>query len=282
MTMVQENAVTFPCRDETLLGIAHLPERPRDLGIVFVSGAPQYRVGSHRLFVTLGRELSKSGFPVFRFDLRGIGDSSGPQGSFEDLRDDLMAALAAFKQAAPNVNRVVLLGLCDGASAILLDGIALKGVEGIVLLNPWAPIAEGLSKAMLRSYYVSRLRNWRSWPAALKGLSRRNSPIAPSPESKGRPEQETAIAPEIPPFIPKMLENWLGFSGNSLLVLSQDDVTAAGFDAVVDDLIGWRNLRKPGRVRRVTIKGADHTFSSSRTRDALVKQVTEWLEVTLA
>lgn len=280
MTTVQERALTFSCDGESLLGIAHLPERPSNIGVVFVAGAPQYRVGAHRLFVTLGRELSQSGFPVFRFDVRGLGDSSGRRVSFEEMHDDLVAALAAFKRSSPEVDKIVLLGLCDGASAILLDGVKLTGVEGVVLINTWAQMAEGRTKAMQRSYYLGRLRNWRTWPAALMGRANGARPQDVGTTSKTASSPAVGKTTEVPSFIPKMLDNWLQFRGRSLVVSSQDDVTAAAFDAVVGDRVGWRKLRKQGRVSRAKIKGADHTFSSTRARDALAAKIMGWLRET--
>lgn len=277
MMAVRESAVTFSCAGESLLGIAHLPAEPANWGVIFVVGAPQYRVGAHRLFVSLAREISQSGFPVFRFDPRGLGDSSGSHASFENMRDDLTTALASFKKASPGIEKVVLLGLCDGASAILLDGIALAGVEGAVLLNPWAQPAAGRTKAMQRSYYFGRLRNWRTWPAALSRLvGRENTSEGSKPSLAGISDESAGC----PPFIPKMLDNWLAFTGPSLVVISQDDVTAAAFNAAVGDHVGWRRMRGKRRVSRVTIKGADHTFSSARTRDEMTEKILAWLRET--
>lgn len=277
MTAGQETAITFSCKGESLLGIAHLPATPSNVGVVFVSGAPQYRVGAHRLFVTLARELSRSGFPAFRFDARGYGDSSGHSTAFEDMRDDLTAAIEALRQLSPRIEKIILLGLCDGASAILLNGTTLGGIGGVVLINPWAQPEQGRTKAMQRSYYVSRLRNWRTWPAALRGLGRRASPAdvfkKPAPSAPSTVDE----ASEYPAFIAEMLNTWRQFSGPSLVVISRDDVTAAAFDAAVGDIVGWRKLRKQGHVSRVLVKGADHTFSSKQTSDQLAEEVLDWL-----
>ena len=63
-----------------LIGILTDPEPPvlsHDLPIILLLNAGLvHRVGPHRLNVFLARELSTLSFPVFRFDLSGIGDST--------------------------------------------------------------------------------------------------------------------------------------------------------------------------------------------------------------
>ena len=75
---VVERFATFECGDDTCIGIvasnADVASRA-DIGVVIVVGGPQYRVGSHRQFVTLARALAASGVPALRFDYRGMGDS---------------------------------------------------------------------------------------------------------------------------------------------------------------------------------------------------------------
>jgi alpha-beta hydrolase superfamily lysophospholipase len=61
-----------------LVGIVHPAGKPAgDIGVVVVVGGPQYRVGSHRQFVLLARDLAAAGIPTLRFDTRGMGDSGG-------------------------------------------------------------------------------------------------------------------------------------------------------------------------------------------------------------
>jgi hypothetical protein len=67
---MNEHAVVFPCEEDALLGIVHAPDQAGTTGVVIiVAGGPQYRVGAHRQFVVLGRELARQGIPVLRFDL---------------------------------------------------------------------------------------------------------------------------------------------------------------------------------------------------------------------
>jgi pimeloyl-ACP methyl ester carboxylesterase len=76
-----EQAFSFSVEGDTLLGILHAPAIVRSgttgTGVVIVVGGPQYRGGSHRQFVQLARRLAHEGHAVLRFDVRGMGDSSG-------------------------------------------------------------------------------------------------------------------------------------------------------------------------------------------------------------
>jgi dipeptidyl aminopeptidase/acylaminoacyl peptidase len=58
-----EEAVPFACAGDMLMGILTRPEAPAQTGVVVVVGGPQYRVGSHRQFVLLSRELAAAGYP---------------------------------------------------------------------------------------------------------------------------------------------------------------------------------------------------------------------------
>ena len=55
-----------------------------------------------------------------RFDFRGMGDSTGELRDFEEVNEDIGAAINAFQAHCPQLERIVLWGLCDAASASLL------------------------------------------------------------------------------------------------------------------------------------------------------------------
>jgi len=62
---------------DNLIGIhtssAASSKRP---GIVLVNSGVVHRAGPNRLYVNIARQLAAVGYPVLRFDLSGIGDSS--------------------------------------------------------------------------------------------------------------------------------------------------------------------------------------------------------------
>ncbi|MDR2788038.1 MAG: hydrolase 1, exosortase A system-associated, partial [Candidatus Accumulibacter sp.] len=166
-----ETPLTFGVAGETLLGIAALPEAPCDCGVLVVVGGPQYRVGSHRQFLLLSRRLAEEGYPVFRFDYRGMGDSGGAMRSFEEVSEDIGAAVDAFLQQCPPLRRVILWGLCDAASAILmyLHTTGDTRVTGVALLNPWIRSDESLARTRIKHYYGQRLMRREFWSKLLTG-----------------------------------------------------------------------------------------------------------------
>jgi exosortase A-associated hydrolase 1 len=113
----REAPVVFTCCGEEVSGIIHQAENPIGLGVLLVVGGPQYRVGSHRQFVLLARFLAENGVTVFRFDYRGMGDSTGLIQDFEQANADIKAAVGFFLSEVKNVQRLILWGLCDAASA---------------------------------------------------------------------------------------------------------------------------------------------------------------------
>jgi exosortase A-associated hydrolase 1 len=166
-----EHAAIFSCVGDQLLCIIAVPELPQATGILIVVGGPQYRVGSHRQFLLLSRALARAGYPAMRFDFRGMGDSTGEFRNFETINDDIAAAIDAFQANCPQVERIVLWGLCDAASANLLFWYQAKDarVHGIVLLNPWVRSEATLARTHIKHYYSQRLFQAEFWRKLMTG-----------------------------------------------------------------------------------------------------------------
>ncbi|MGI8943773.1 MAG: hydrolase 1, exosortase A system-associated, partial [Qipengyuania sp.] len=108
----------------------------------------------------LAADIARAGFPVFRFDRRGIGDSDGENRGFRKSQADIAAALDAFRALAPGVTRVVGFGNCDAATALMLASGA--GCDALVLSNPWTidEDADAMPPpATIRARYIARLKD---------------------------------------------------------------------------------------------------------------------------
>lgn len=125
--------LSFACEGAALA--ATLDAAPGSTGLLIVSGGNEIRSGAHRGMATLAQRVAAAGHPVFRFDRRGIGDSEGENGGYTASGPDIAAAIAAFRQAAPHVARIVAFGNCDAASALLLH--QPLAVDALILANPW-------------------------------------------------------------------------------------------------------------------------------------------------
>ncbi len=155
-------ALSFGCDGATLA--ATLDEADSSTGLLIVSGGNEIRIGAHRGMAKLAADVATAGYPVFRFDRRGVGDSGGENGGFESSGPDIAAAIAAFREAA-QVTRIVAFGNCDAASALVLHSCA---VDALVLANIWAVESgdELPPPAAIKARYLEKLKD----PKALLGL----------------------------------------------------------------------------------------------------------------
>lgn len=271
-----ENPVLFACEGATCVGIVHRPPTPSGIGVVIVVGGPQYRVGAHRSFLTLARALADAGFAVLRFDYRGLGDSEGEDPGFEALGPDIAAAIDAFRDAVPEVGRVVLWGLCDGATASVLYAADDARVAGLVLLNPWVHEEAAYERVLLRHYYRRRIASrdfWRQlargrvklldFPRLVIGMIRRGFRRAGEVAPQRLAERFVAAADR--------------YCGPVLLVTSGHDLTAREFLDEVGSNSAWCAAIAAGRVRRLHIEEADHTFSEPGTLGQVIAATRDWL-----
>lgn len=286
-----ERAVIFQVDGEQLLGILHPAQAPDSTsaqpvtsqrGVLIIVGGPQYRVGSHRQFLLLARYLAANGIPVLRFDYRGMGDASGAMRDFDAINEDIAAAIDAFQNELPELQDIIIWGLCDGASAALGYAYRDPRVTGLVLLNPWIRTEQGLAKAYLQQYYLKRLVSRDFWSGLIRG---RLNPLASARSLLGMvgkvlrrsPAASTATPtyPGIDPSQPlpeRMAAGWRLFKGSLLLILSGDDLTAAEFRDTAKQSSAWRGLLEQSRVTVRELPEANHTFSKREWRN----QVAQW------
>jgi exosortase A-associated hydrolase 1 len=278
-TAIRETPILFDCHGEQLLGIVAAAEASEACGVLVLVGGPQYRVGSHRQFVLLSRRLAAAGFPVMRFDFRGMGDSSGAGRDFEAVGDDIEAALAAFKSTCPGLERVVLWGLCDAASAALLYCQEHRDpmLAGLCLLNPWVRSVETLARTQVKHYYGRRLLDASFWLKLLQGRLNVLTALKELLDKLRLARRLTPAAPGLS-FQARMAWGLRNVAGPVLLLLSGDDYTAKEFLERVAADPDWQGLlERPGLVRQ-DFPGADHTFSSAADRTRVEDAVIAWLE----
>lgn len=275
-----EIPVLFGVSGESLPGICALPEAPFDCGVLIVVGGPQYRAGSHRQFVLLSRRLAEAGYPVFRFDYRGMGDATGATRSFEEVSEDIAAAIGVFRrQCQAPLSRVVLWGLCDAASAILMYVRATGDpcVCGLALLNPWARSEEGLAQTRVKHYYGQRLMQREFWQKLLAGKLKLAASLRGVLGNAGRAWRGAARGDDAPSFREHMAEGWRRFEGGVLLILSGRDYTAKEFIGETRRNPAWAGLLQAAKVSRVDLPDADHSFSSARWRERVADETLRWL-----
>lgn len=277
--MTTDIPLSFPCRGDSLVGMVHRPDRPARRGVLIVVGGPQYRVGSHRQFLLLARALAGSGIAAMRFDYRGLGDSEGSFAGFEAIDDDIRSAIDAFAAAVPEIEEIVLWGLCDAASAILFYAHTDPRVAGAVLLNPWVRSDSGYARTQLKHYYLQRLLSADFWRKTLGG--RLN--LAESVGSffgivKTATANKTADSyGGGNPLAERMADGLRRFGRPALLIVSGNDLTAREFDDAAKSSPRWRDLVAAGQLARRDLPPADHTFSRRAWRDQVADWTQDWV-----
>lgn len=154
--------ITFDCEGEQLL--ATLDGSSGSTGLLIVSGGNEIRIGAHRGMAELAAKVAEAGHPVFRYDRRGIGDSTGENSGFLSSGPDIAAAVSAFRREVPTITRIVAFGNCDAATALALFH-ADASIDALVLANPWVIEAKDdlPPPAAIRARYAERMRDPRAW-----------------------------------------------------------------------------------------------------------------------
>lgn len=150
---------------------ATLDEADGATGLLIVSGGNETRAGAFGGAARLAANLAAKGYPVFRFDRRGVGDSEGENATYLNSGRDIAAALDSFRSACPHIARVVAFGNCDAATAIIL--LKSDKIHSQVLANPWIfssdlPQQEH-SAGALKDHYTRRIRDPRQLVRLLRG-----------------------------------------------------------------------------------------------------------------
>lgn len=245
--------LTIPCEGAEL--VATLDEADGKTGLLIVSGGNELRAGAWNGQARLAARIAAAGYPVLRFDRRGVGDSSGPNGGFRSAAPDIAAALAAFRAEVPGLTRVVAFGNCDAASALMLaQG---KGCDGLVLSNPWTIENDGDEAApppaAVRAHYAGRLKDRGALLRLLTGKVSLKGLITSLAQALRPTPPPSTLAQEIAAGLAR-------FKGEVTILLASRDRTAQVFEASWD--------KADPRLQRC--EGASHSYVEPHAR--------EWLE----
>ncbi|NBC36063.1 hydrolase 1, exosortase A system-associated [Novosphingobium sp. FSY-8] len=259
--------IAFTCEAAALFGTLDLPAdgAPR-AGLLLVSGGNEIRAGAWSGQAQMAARLAAQGFAVMRYDRRGVGDSEGMNTGFRGSGPDILAALTAFRDAVPGLARLVVLGNCDAASAVMMTAPQMQGVSALVLSNPWtieqdedgaAEEKAAMPTAALRAHYRARLAN----PAMLLRLLTGKVSIFGAIRSVIAMLRPKPAEPN--PLARAMAEGLSAWGGPAMLLIAGRDRTGLAF------LDNWDK-----RDRRIqTCDGATHSFVEDHARDWYLAQV---------
>jgi len=288
--MSLEYPITFNCEKEQLIGLIHQPAQSSKIGVIIVvAGGPQYRVGAHRQFVLLARKLARNGILTMRFDMRGMGDSSGEYLGFQYSKPDINSAINALFIHEPDVQEIILLGECESASGILFYAYTDNRVKNIVLINPWVRTKGGQAQTFLKHYYFKRIFEADFWKKALKGqfnpIKSINSFVKIAltachwkRKTSSEPSNNQNDNFDSLPLPIKTAVQLKNFTGNSLILTSGKDYIAREFDEVIKNTKAWKGLMSNKQVERCDLLEADHTFSRNKWREQASDTILEWIK----
>lgn len=284
--MPLEETTCFEGSSGSLFGILHLPDKVENIKacLLMVVGGPQTRVGSHRSYTLIARELCRRGIPVFRFDYTGIGDSGGQYIGFTDAGPSIKSAVDWLYQRFPHLEKVIPWSLCDGSAACALFVPDLGNrTPAMILCNPYVHSQQSQAKTFLKYYYLTRILDAAFWKKvfslqvnpfkvflSISDLIQKTRNPSPNPNPSQNPKEigvtRTVGNPSIdPPDLPeKVMAGLKNYTGGLFLLMSTNDLTAKEFL----DLYKLHST-KSGRPLRATlrqIEGADHTFSSQENK----------------
>ena len=221
--------IAFACNSDTLIGTLDPADGPA--GLLIVTGGNELRCGPYGSHAKLAQKISAAGFPVMRFDRRGVGDSSGYNAGFSQSADDISAAIVSFRSAFPRMKRIAAYGNCDAASALMLT--QGQGCDALVLANPWTfepeahaePEAEPhpqMTPGAIRAHYLRRLTDPRALWRLLTGKVK---------VGKLAGSLADAVKPAPPPssLAQDMAAGLAQFSGAITLLIAEHDRTGQVF-----------------------------------------------------
>ena len=251
----------FPCAGDTLFGT--LDEAAGKTGLLIVSGGNEIRIGAHRGMALLAQKLAARGIPVFRFDRRGIGDSTGSNGGFLSSGPDIGCAAATFSAEA-GIEQLVAFGNCDAATALALFG-QTAGIDRLILANPWVvePTDDLPPAAAIRSRYAEKLKDPRElWRLVSGGVN-----IAKLAKGLTRVAATSAESNDLALRVAAALAQW---QDRATILLATGDATAIAYR----DAIARTGLTLPN----FTCETASHSFAREGDAAWLEERIVEALE----
>lgn len=253
---------------------ATLDKGDKTTGLLIVSGGNEIRSGAHAGQAALAAHVATFGFPVFRYDRRGVGESEGENRGFESSAADIAAAVATFRAEVPHLQQIVAFGNCDAASSLALFHGGLP-IDRLVLANPWVIEANPESDApappsaaAIRARYWARLKNPRSLIDLLTGkidLRKLAGGLARAAQN------------EVPTGLAQRIGNTLSTSATPVtILLASRDTTAMAFIAA------WKAgafnaLRGRDDIDVQTLDSASHSFADADSRAWLREQIAKAL-----
>ena len=272
--MIMEHAYAFG-NSAQLVGIltdAASNQASNDTPIVLLLNAGLvHRVGPFRLHVDLARELSALGFPVFRFDLSGIGDSDKHKDSRsreEQILSDIREAMD-FLSSRKGIHNFVVMGLCTGADNAHKISVSDERVSGAVFLDGYCYPTAGF---YLRQF-GPKLFNPAAWWRFIKKMFIKVTPDSYATYVHDKREENYFWT--LPPKLKLEKEfKLLVERGVNLLFVFSD-----GFIINYKDQFEtcFKSIDFRSQLQVELVKGSEHLYPVIADRKKLIDIISDWL-----
>lgn len=229
-----------------------------------------HRVGPSRLYVQLCRRLAALGYPTFRFDFSGIGDSDGlGDGLAYEARmvRDVKAAMD-FLATRFGAARFIPLGLCSGADAAHRTAVADQRVTAAVFLDGYVYPTLGY----YRRRYGRQLFNPKKWLSVAARLWTASNPVS-ADETAYRLDLGGCFPPRHQ--VQRDLEQLVERGVRLLYVYSGGFENYYNYHEQFRDT--FRGVDFADRLRVDYLVDVDHTFILESDRRCLIDLVTAWM-----
>ncbi len=263
--------------------------------VVFLNAGMIHKVGPNRLYVHLARKLAEIGFPSFRFDLSGIGDSSTKNSdlNFYDLAiGDTKMVLSRFIN-----KKCVLIGLCTGAD--ISFNVALKDERVIAIATINGGLLEekeisniNYTTLINKRYYKKNLFSTKHWLKVLSGrskifriknilllpigifaflsniLRRENSTLKVNLTNQVESDTESSII--------KKWSNLIDRKVSVFHIFSEGSKSLDVFRYNIEKRL--QKINNNSQIMIEIIKDVDHTFTHMWSHNYLINLICEWLK----
>jgi alpha-beta hydrolase superfamily lysophospholipase len=246
-------------------------------GVLFFNSLSLPRAASGDSAVRWADSIAERGYPAFRIDLPGLGDSEGT--SSTDLLDFINAG--GFSSVAANVAKqlvdrfslagLVVFGHCAGSVSAIYAAASSNECRGLILLDPYFHLPQAKRP---------RVRE------ELSGWVRRNRIGRLLSDMYDRVKKLILVARgSAPPGNANLplLARWkqVAATGLPILLLRAPGIKAQGAKPRVGEFDYFSHIAKlAGRKSQVSaefVEGADHSFANREGREAVQRHIEEWL-----
>jgi pimeloyl-ACP methyl ester carboxylesterase len=245
------------------------------VGVLFVNSGGEPRSGPGNTAVCWAQAFAKRGYPSFRLDLPGLGDSSGEApckwNDFFDLVSDghYTSCISSVSQTLAEryaLSGIVVIGHCAGSVSAIFAASTCEQIKGVVALAPYFFRRELQRPALRQEISVLATRN--KWIFHLGKSYRLLKRLLGMAAWKKLPSNANLA----------LLDCWKRLSSGGMPILSLN--TRAGSSRVGDfDYFRWikKASRRGSRLNVKFIQGAHHSFADDIGREAVCQFSLEWL-----